>query len=378
MAVFYRDAVGAAASDGPLRYSKDMLLDGVHIPLATPFYPDGRVYLRKLEHNVRRYSLTPVNGLAALTDISETDSLSDAERREVLQIVGKEAAKDKVLLAGVGRPGVRESVALAQAAADANFDAVLIGAPLAYQHLLWQNGVARGELLTYFQAIADASPLPVILVSGDAKNTLPVDVIAHLGSHPNILGLLEQSGHISRVAQVRAQCADVRRTVTVTTTFTAVTKRMLQVLEPEAAVGGTFVSAESLMGGLSLATAPPIPALKTRTKEVGFQVLWSLAENATEALRAGAIGLLQPIAASVPQAAFEVWAGWKDGDASLMAEKQARLATAEQGIPPYDIAAIKAGSELSGYFGGRPRLPLLPVLAERQQEIAALLRAMRS
>lgn len=355
-----------------------MLLDGVHIPLTTPFYPDGRVYLRKLEHNVRRYSLTPVNGLAALTDISETESLSDAERREVLKIVGVEAAKDKVLLAGVGLPGVRESIALAQAAADSNFDAVLVAAPLAYRHLLWHGGYARGELLTYFHAIADGSSLPVLLVSGDAKDALPVDLIVELSGHANIIGLLEQSGHISRVAQVRERCAAVRHTVTVTTTFTAVTRRMLHAPAPEATVGGSFVSAESLGGGIAIATAPPIPAVKTRTKEVGFQLMWGLAHDATQSLRAGANGLLQPIAASIPQAAFEVWAGWKDGDSSLMAEKQARLATAERSIPPYDIAAIKAGTELSGYFGGRPRLPLLPVLAERHFEIANLLRAMRS
>ena len=355
-----------------------MLLDGVHIPLTTPFYPDGRVYLRKLEHNVRRYSLTPVSGLAALTGISETESLSDAERREVLKIVGAEAAKEKVLLAGVWLPGVRESIALAQAAADSDFDAVLVAAPSAYRHLLWNDSSPRAELLTYFQAVADGSPLPVILVSDGSERQLPVDLIAELSGHTNIMGLLEQSDHISRVAQVRERCVAAKHTVTVTTTFTAVTRRMLRTPAPEAIMGGSFVSAESLGGGIALATAPPVPSLKTRTKEVGFQVVWGLAHDATKGLRAGANGLLQPIAAAIPQAAFEVWAGWKDGDASLMAEKQARLATAESSIPPYDIAAIKAGAELSGYFGGRPRLPLLPVLAERQAEIANLLRAMRS
>ena len=355
-----------------------MLLDGVHIPLTTPFYPDGRVYLRKLEHNVRRYSLTPVSGLAALTSVSEMEMLSDAERRDVLRIVGVEAAKEKVLLAGVGLPGVRESVSLAEAAALAGFDAVLVSAPLEFGHLLWQEGHAASELLTYFQAIADGSPLPVVLVSDAQRVSLPVELIGRLSEHRNIIGLLEQSNHIGRVAQVRELTSGVRHTATVTVTFTAVTGRMLHVPAPSEIVGGSFVSAESLSGGAAIATAPPVPLLKTRTKEVGFQVVWGLAAHATDALRAGAGGLLLPIAAAVPQAAFEVWAAWKDGDTSLMAEKQGRLAVAEQGIAPYDIAAIKAGSELSGYAGGRPRLPLLPVTAGRQQGIATLLRAMRS
>ena len=356
-----------------------MLLDGVHISLTTPFYPDGRVYLRKLEHNVRRYSLTPVSGLAALSSISETEMLSDAERREVLHIVGTEAAKNKVLTAGVGLAGIRESLLLADAAAQADFDAVLLRAPLEFSHTLWrEDGEAAPELLTYFQAIADRSPLPVVLVSEAFRVTLPLTLIGQLSEHPNVIGLLEQSNHISRVAQVMELTASVRRTATTTITFTAATARMLQTPKSGEVVSGSFVSAEALGGGSALATAPPVAALKTRTKEVGFQVLWGLAANATEALRAGARGLLQPIAAAVPQAAFEVWAAWKDGDVSLMAIKQTRLADAEQGISPFDIASIKAGAELSGYFGGRPRLPLLPVTADRQATIAKLLHGMRS
>ena len=118
--------------------------------------------------------------------------------------------------------------------------------------------------------------------------------------------------------------------------------------------------------------------LKTRTKEVGFQVVWGTAADATEALRAGANGFVPPIAASVPQAAFEVWAAWKDGNPRLLEEKQGRLARAEQGILAWDTPSIKAGSELSGYFGGRPRLPLLSVTANRAEEIASLLRGMNS
>ena len=356
-----------------------MLLDGVHIPLTTPFYPDGRVYLRKLEHNVRRYSLTPVSGLAALSSVSESEMLSDAERREVLHIVGTEAVKEKVLTAGIGLAGVRESLLLADMAAEAGFDAVLLRAPLEYQHTLWNlDGEAAPELLTYFESIADRSPLPVVLVSESLRISLPIPLIARLGDHPNVIGLLEQSKHMSRVAQVIEATAHVRHTATTTITFTAATGRMLHTPKPREVVAGSFVSAEALSGGAAVATALPVAALKTRAKEVGFQVLWGSAADATGALRAGARGLLQPIAAAVPQAAFEVWAAWKDGDVSLMSGKQARLADAEHGIAPHDTAAIKAGSELSGYFGGRPRLPLLPVTTDRQAEIALLLRGMRS
>lgn len=355
-----------------------MLLDGIHVPLTTPFYPDGRVYLRKLEHNVRRCSLTPVNGLIALGSVSEAESLNDEERLQVLRVVGAEAAKEKVLFAGLHGAGVHSALQQADAAAKLGFDAVLLGVPLAYAQTFWHEGDATPELLTYFEAIADGASLPVVLVSEAGARALPLAVVARLSAHPNVIGLLEQSAHFGRVAAIAEATAEVRRTVTVTTTFTAATGRMVRLPVPAAAVGGTFVSAASLGGGVALATAPPVAVLKTRTKEVGFQVLWGSAAGCVEALRAGAVGLAPALAAAVPEAAFEIWAAWKDGDESLMQGKQARLAHAEQGIASHDIAAIKAGAELSGYFGGRPRLPLLAPAAARQAEIVDWLDGMRS
>ncbi|MEZ2345885.1 dihydrodipicolinate synthase family protein [Terriglobus sp. RCC_193] len=355
-----------------------MLFEGVHVPLATPFYPDGRLNLRKLEHNVRRYSLTPTSGLIALGANSEMASLSSEERVEVLKTVAAEAAKEKVLTAGIGLPGVRESLLLAQAAADARFDAVLLGAPLEYRHLLWNATEPTAACLTYFEAIADGSPLPVVLYSDADSAPLPLALIARLATHPNVIGILEQSTHVSRVVQVREATVAVKHTATTTITFTAATGRMLAVEQLATVVAGTFVSASSLSGGTAVATAPPVPALKTRTKEVGFQIIWGSTADAAEALRAGVGSLAMPLAASVPQAAFEVWAAWKDGDPKLLAEKQGRLARAEQGILSWDTPSIKAASELSGYFGGRPRLPLLSVTANRAEEIASLLRGMNS
>jgi 4-hydroxy-2-oxoglutarate aldolase len=54
-----------------------MLLEGLQLPLTTPFHPDGRLNLPKLEHNVARYSKTPAAGLVALSDFGEPTMLSD-------------------------------------------------------------------------------------------------------------------------------------------------------------------------------------------------------------------------------------------------------------------------------------------------------------
>ncbi len=80
-----------------------MLLEGLHLPLTTPFYPDGRLNLRKIEHNVDRYSRTPVAGLAILAENGEAVLLSDEETREALATAMTAAAETKVMIAGVSR-----------------------------------------------------------------------------------------------------------------------------------------------------------------------------------------------------------------------------------------------------------------------------------
>ncbi len=78
-----------------------MLLHGIFPPITTPFYPDGRVYLKKLEHNVERYSKTPVAGIVVLGSTGEAIMLSDEERRQVLKTASEACAPHKVLVAGI-------------------------------------------------------------------------------------------------------------------------------------------------------------------------------------------------------------------------------------------------------------------------------------
>ena len=98
-----------------------------------------------------------------------------------------------------------------------------------------------------------------------------------------------------------------------------------------------------------------------------------------EGLRAGAVGAMPAFAASAPQACYEVLAAWKDGDEGLAQEKQVRLrSVAERVEEELGVAGIKFGCDLNGYFGGRPRLPLLPLTGEERAEIEALMQGMRN
>src|SRR6202789_3093405 len=215
-----------------------MLLEGVFAAVTTCFYPDGRPYWRKLEANVERYSRTPMSGLVLLGSTGEAVMLSEEESREALRVAQAATAPEKVLLAGVGRESVFETLRLADYAAELDYDAILVRTPHYYR-----KQMRNREMLTYYQAVADRSPLPVLLYSVPACTAydLPVEVVAELAMHPNIVGMKDSSGNVDRIAQlVHATQSFRKRSVPVTTLFSAVTARMLRSSQETSGSPGTF------------------------------------------------------------------------------------------------------------------------------------------
>jgi len=342
----------------------------MHLPLTTPFHLDGRLNPRKLEENVARYSKTPAAGLVALHWTGQPSLLSDIETREVLQAVAGASAAEKVLTAGIARDSVAGTLELLEYAALQGYDVGLLRTP---SFLREPSGRALKELQTYFGAVADRSPLPLAIWSEGLHEAL----IVELAGHPQVLGAVECGDRTELL--VRAT-ASIRREVTVTAVFAAVTARMTAKAEPE---GSQFVAAESLAGGAGgasvISLAPTKIRLKTRTKAVGFQVLSGRTAGMLEALQAGAVGAMPAFAASAPQACYEVLAAWKDGDPALAAEKQERLRRLTQRVEEeLGVAGIKYGSDLTGYFGGRPRLPGLSLTGAERAEVEEWMQGIRS
>jgi 4-hydroxy-2-oxoglutarate aldolase len=354
-----------------------MLLEGMFIPVTTPFYADGECYWRKLEHNVDRYSRTPAAGLVVVGPRTEAAGLSDEERRESLRVASESAAKEKVLIAGVDAESVVGAVRIAEQAAEAKFDAVLLKAPVEWQRLVGENSFAQVEL--FFRAAADRSPLPVVLWSDAAAGgfEIPVEMLGTLAAHPNVIGLMDAGLTVERLRAVRAATADVKRDVTVTTVFTAVTGRMLEVSREGEA---TFVAADALSsGGTSVAVAPPKPALKTRTKTVGFQVVDAgTASVSVDLLEAAVQGVVPELAACAPQGCHEVWAAFKDGDPALARLKAERLREADAVVSEFGVAGVKYACDLNGYYGGAPRLPRVGLTAEEKARVEKAFREVRN
>ena len=103
-----------------------MLLQGIFPALTTPFYPYGRVYYRKIEHNTDRYSRTPIAGMVVLGSTGEAVMLSDEEKQELLRVTRENSAPEKVLIAGTGAESAIETLRLTEYAATLGYDAALV------------------------------------------------------------------------------------------------------------------------------------------------------------------------------------------------------------------------------------------------------------
>ncbi|HSA92997.1 MAG TPA: dihydrodipicolinate synthase family protein [Terriglobales bacterium] len=350
-----------------------MLLHGIFPPITTPFYPDGAVYFRKLEANVERYSKTPVAGIVVLGSTGEALMLSDEEQRDVLRVARDAAAPEKVLIAGTGIESASETLRLTEYAAGLGYDVAMVRTPHYYKRQM-----QPANMLAFYRTVADRSPLPVIIYNFPPNTgyDIPAEVVIALAEHPNLIGIKESSGDIAKVKAMVDGTREVRRTATVTEVFAAVTGRMLS---PVAAGDAGLIAPSVLTGGGGGAAVQAPPMRKTRTKEVGFQVLVGSAQTLKDSLDVGAVGAILAFADCAPTACYEIFTAWKEDDQALAKEKQQRIAEAAKKIVgEFGIPGVKYAMDFNGYYGGPPRLPLLPPTAELKQEIERLLAGIRN
>jgi dihydrodipicolinate synthase/N-acetylneuraminate lyase len=359
-----------------------MFLHGILPPITTPFYPDGKIYHRKLEQNVEHYSRTPVAGIVVLGSTGEAILLSDDERREVLKTAIDSAANEKVMIAGTGVESASETLRLTEYAYDIGYDVAMVRTPHYYKGQM----ASPANMLAFYRFVCDRSPLPVIIYNFPQATgyDIPAELVIELAEHPNMIGIKESSGSIEKVEKMVEGTRHIQRKATVTETFAAVTKRMLKAAEtPAAGEGGNLVPVGALAGDAapkpSSSAVKVVGGMKTREKEVGFQVLVGAAQKLAPSLDAGAIGAILAFADCAPTACYEIYAAWKEGDMQLAREKQERIAKAAVRIVgELSIPAVKYAMDFNGMYGGPPRLPLLPLAADKKAEVEELLARIRN
>jgi 4-hydroxy-2-oxoglutarate aldolase len=190
---------------------------------------------------------------------------------------------------------------------------VLVKTPYTYR-----NHVPAAGLVAHYTAVADASPVPVLLYNFPASTgvNLSPEIVAALAAHPNIAGMKETSTD-------GAQFADLSAAV------------------PE-----------------------------------GFTVLCGAAPGVYAALCAGATGAIIAVCGILPALCLELLAHVRAGRHDEALAIQHRITPIGRAVTTtYGIPGLKAALDLTGLTGGDPRPPLLPLAADARERIRTLLHA---
>jgi 4-hydroxy-2-oxoglutarate aldolase len=284
---------------------------GIFSALTTPFEEDGWVSLGGLKENIRRYNKTGLAGYLVVGSTGEAVMLLRAEADAVLAAVKEVAAPEKLLIAGTGAESTAETIARTKRAAALGYQAALVKTPHYYKPVYCAETYIR-----HYRAVADASPIPVLLYSVPAFTGVMLESpeILKLAEHPNIAGIKDSSGNVQRVGEV---------------------------------VSGAPAEFQVLTGG----GAVVYPALAV-----------------------GASGAILALASALPEKFVELYDLVQQGKHEQAKRLQLDLATTSKRIVSENgIAGVKYAMDLRGYHGGVPRLPLLPLAEEKKQQIAALL-----
>jgi 4-hydroxy-2-oxoglutarate aldolase len=283
--------------------------------MPTPF-KDGVVDASAILSNVRRWMAAGLGGVVALGTNGEAALLDDDESDQVVETARQEVPGDRTLIAGVGRESTRATIAAARRAAGAGADAVLVRTPSFYR-----AQVPVPALVAHYMAVADASPVPVLLYNYAAFTgvNLAPETIARLAVHPNIVGLKETSTDGAQFADLSGAVPD------------------------------------------------------------DFTVLVGSAPGAYTALSAGASGAILAIACVLPELCLQLLALTREGRHAEALAMQRRITPIARAVTTeFGIAGLKAAMDLSGYDGGNPRPPLGPVSSDGVEKIRTLLNAARS
>ncbi|CAL1602389.1 unnamed protein product [Knipowitschia caucasica] len=174
-------------------------LSGIYPPIATPFTASEDVDYGKLEENLQKYAKVPFRGLVVQGSNGEYPFLSEEERVEVVRAVRRNLPSERLLMAGSGCESTRATVRLTERMASAGADCVLVVTPCFYK-----GKMDNAALVQHFTQVADQSPVPVVLYSVPANTglELPLEAVLSLAQHPNIVGLKDSGGDITRIGLI--------------------------------------------------------------------------------------------------------------------------------------------------------------------------------
>lgn len=179
------------------------MFSGSMVALVTPMRADGSLDDDSLRKLVEFHISQGTDAIVAVGTTGESATLSVNEHTDVIRKVVEYVNGRIPVIAGTGANSTSEAIELTQSAKDLNVDAVLLVAP-------YYNKPTQEGMYLHFKAIAEAVDIPQILynVPGRTACDLLPETVGRLSEIPNIIGIKEATGDISRVQQIKQLSVD--------------------------------------------------------------------------------------------------------------------------------------------------------------------------
>ena len=286
-------------------------LNGIFPPVTTPFL-DDKVAYDKLASNIEKYGRTSLKGIVVLGSNGEYVSLSEEEKRKVVETVVQATPDHMSVIAGTGCESTRETIRLTADCAALGAHAALVVTPHYFG-----GKMSDAALIKYFTTVADNSPIPILLynVPQFTHVNLTVNVVAQLSGHPNIIGVKDSTGNVIQLGEFLHQ------------------------------VGSDF------------------------------SILVGTASALYGALTLGCVGGVLALANVTPETCVKIHGLVQEGDYKAAQQIQLKMIPVNKAVTAiYGIAGLKTALDMLGYFGGEPRAPLLPSSDEAKTAIENILK----
>ena len=291
-------------------------LKGIFPPVVTPFNRRGEIDEGLFRENLQKLIGIGLSGILVAGSTGEAPYLTEGERLRLVEVARDLVSPPEILIAGTGLESTDATVRLSQEAVARGADAVLVLTPNYYK-----SRMDADTLAAHYRAVARKVERPVIVYSIPQFTGLHIEpsTIGKLSQIPNVVGLKESSGDIRFVRAV------------------------------------------------------------LRRVRPGFRVLVGSPLILYQALRAGAVGAVLGQATFVPELCVGLYQAFLQGKIKRALEFQERLLPLARKIAqPFGVPGVKAALDLSGYAGGYPRAPLMPLGAASRELVAEVLREARA
>lgn len=178
------------------------MLNGAITAIITPFKND-RINYAKMEELIEFQISNNIDGLVVCGTTGESATLSEAEKKKLIKFTVDKVNSRVPVIAGTGTNDTKKTLKMSKYAEDVGADYLLLVSP-------YYNKTTKLGIIKHYEYIADNVDIPSIMYNVPSRTGLNIDTdcIIELSQHPNILGIKEASGDISKSIKIISEASE--------------------------------------------------------------------------------------------------------------------------------------------------------------------------